>query len=171
MNTIRIRQHEEFERPVGWWIWLWVGVVILMVMSFAAPLWIHDGYGGSVNSWSNRLNAGVLLLIVGCYVYAGILYNKHLTLWYDDQWFLYREWKKRVALEEFASYSLTHHGSKNQYYTLFLLDPNGFIQKILPFADSSEQISHFLDFLENHLPARETVQLHRYEKIQRRLKI
>lgn len=171
MNSILVHQHETFERSTTRWVWFGIGVLLLMVLSFAAPLRIHDGYAGSVWSWSNRLNAIILLIIVWCYVYAAIVYNKKVTITYDDRWVLSREGKQRVQLQQFASYSLTHHGSKDQYYTLFLLNTDGYIEKLLPFADSSEHINEFIDYVEEYLTPTEKVNLHWYEKVQRWLKI
>lgn len=171
MSSIIVHQHEEFERSTSRWIWLCVVVSFLVVLSFIAPLWLYDGYWESIWSWSNRLNAIILLIIVWSYLYAAVFYNKDVTITYNDLWMLSREWKPRVQLQDYASYSLTHHGSKEQYYTLFLLNDSWYIEKILPFADSTNKISEFIDYIEQYLSPNESVELYWYEKLQRRLKI
>lgn len=171
MNTIRIHQHETFERSYIRWIWLVFGVCLLIILSFVAPLRIHNGHWWSMWSRSNWLNAWVLLLIIVCYIYAAVLYNKKIHITYTESWVLNREWKQRTMLTEFSSYSLTHHGSQTQYYTLFLLNDEWYSEKTLPFADTEENISIFIEYVEKFLTPAEEVKLYWYEKIQRFLKI
>ena len=170
-TMVHIRQHPIYDRTVWRRIGLGVLGVVLIVLCFVAPLWIHDWYGWTISSRSNRLNAWVLLFIIITYVYAAIIHNMKILLTIDDRGIVYREWEERIDSSTFDAYSFTHHGKMREYYTLWLLDESNHVKKLIAFDDEHENILRFMHSIEQRLPQVEYPNFHWYEKVQRRLKV
>lgn len=170
-TTVAIRQYEQFDRSTIRWVVFFAVFIALLVLSFVTQMMVHDGSMWSIFSWSNRINAILLILVVSVYLYVNVFHNQKVHVTLDDEWVMYRGETKWLELSDYSKFSLTHHGDEDQFYTLFLLGEDLWVSKSLAFDDSVLHIHDFVEHVAVHLELSEEVTFKWYEKVQRWLKI